>query len=269
MPLSELGQKWNPRQRLGAAAAGTLALLALFWLALRPPGFQSLPDLQAYDDVDAMKQRFYAYLLPIVEANNQRILQQRQRLQTIADTLAAGGEPSWLDRRWLGKLAREYELDEPDNSGNQQQSPVERVDTLLRRVDIVPPGLALAQAAKESGWGRSRFALQGNNLFGQWCYDPGCGLVPENRGADASHEVARFESVSESIRRYMNNLNTHRRYRALRDLRASLREQGRPITGPAIAPGLVSYSERREAYVSEVVDMMQQNRSLLEQVREI
>ena len=119
--------------------------------------------------------------------------------------------------------------------------------------------IALAQAAKESAWGISRFDRLGNNYFGQWCFVAGCGLVPEARNTGASHEVAAFKSVRESVRRYMNNINTHPAYADLRNRRASLRSEGNDISGLALAPALIRYSERGQEYVSELQAMIRGN----------
>lgn len=219
-----------------------------------------LPDLAAVEDVPTMKRTFFGFLQPIVVEENQRIRAQREDIETLQGRLAAGESLGWLERRRLRRLAEEYEVPwEPDN-------PATVLATLDRRVDIIPPDLALTQAAKESGWGRSRFALEGNNLFGQWCYEPGCGLVPSSRSAGEQHEVAAFDSVDEAIRRYMNNLNTHERYRAFREKRAELRASDRPLSGPALVPGLLGYSERGEVYLDELQAMMRQNRDLLDEV---
>ena len=128
--------------------------------------------------------------------------------------------------------------------------------------------LALVQAATESGWGRSRFALEGNNLFGHWCYEPGCGLVPARRNQGAAHEVAAFDSISESVSRYLHNLNTHAAYAPLRAIRARLRQQDEPPTAMALADGLVLYSERRDEYVDEIKSVIRVNRPIIARVRE-
>jgi Bax protein len=119
-------------------------------------------------------------------------------------------------------------------------------------VDPVPPSLALAQAAIESAWGTSRFAVQGNNLFGQWCYKKGCGLVPLQRNSDSHHEVAKFATVSESVESYIRNINTHRAYIDFRATRAQLRGAESPASGYQLAENLLEYSELREKYVHEV-----------------
>jgi Bax protein len=129
-------------------------------------------------------------------------------------------------------------------------------DDLLRRVDAIPASLALAQSANESAWGTSRFAKDGSNFFGQWCYDAGCGLVPSKRNAGASHEVAVFDSPEESVASYLLNLNTNRAYTELRSIRASLRARNKEISGEALAAGLRKYSERGDAYVKELRSMI-------------
>ncbi|WOJ94030.1 glucosaminidase domain-containing protein [Congregibacter variabilis] len=216
-----------------------------------------LPDFAAIEDVSLMKQSFYSYLYPIVAEENARILEQRDTVGTIREVFDTGQEPGWLQRRALKALAKEYEVEwERDNVAGVTKA-------LWRRVDVIPAELALVQAAKESGWGRSRFAVEVNNLFGHWCYEPGCGVVPNRRSAGAGHEVAAFDSVSESVRRYMNNLNTHDRYAPMRLLRQERRSQDQGVTGVALAPGLTAYSERGEPYVQEVISMIEQNKALL------
>jgi Bax protein len=130
---------------------------------------------------------------------------------------------------------------------------------LLHRVDILPPSLVLAQAATESGWGTSRFAREGNNLFGQRTYRPGNGIVPANRPDGETHEVKRFGTLFESVRSYMRNLNTHLAYRELRDLRAQLRRSGRPLSGALLADGLNAYSTRSSDYITDVRAIIRAN----------
>lgn len=223
---------------------------------------RKLPDFDAIEDISERKQAFFEFLAPIVEEENRRVLEQRERLLDLAGRLRAGGRLGWLDRRWLVQLAEEYGVDwEPD-------APVESVELLERRVDVVPVPLALVQAATESGWGRSRFATEANNLFGHWCYQPGCGLVPDRRNTGAGHEVAAFDSVAESVARYLRNLNTHAAYAPLRAIRARMRRNGETPTAMALADGLVRYSERREDYVDEIKSVIRINRPIIEKVRE-
>jgi Bax protein len=119
------------------------------------------------------------------------------------------------------------------------------------------------QAANESAWGRSRFARQGNNYFGQWCYRKGCGIVPARRVPGATHEVRRFASVAESVRAYMNNINRSSAYADFRNIRRSLRVQSKPLDAERLAYGLKSYSERGMAYVHVIRSMIRSNRVLI------
>ncbi|MFT7289462.1 MAG: Bax protein [Halieaceae bacterium] len=240
--------------RYGVLVTATFGVLILGGCIAR---LGELPDFASIKDAARMKQTFYDYLLPAVAQENARILEQRRELTVIRSRLAAGERPGWFQRRKLKALAEEYEVD-----WNRDELAL-IADRLWGRVDVIPEELTLVQAVKESGWGRSRFAVEGNNLFGQWCYEPGCGVVPKQRSAGATHEVEAFDSVSESIRRYMNNLNTHERYATLRRLRADRRRKDHALTGAALAPGLLGYSERGGPYVDEILSMMRQNRELL------
>lgn len=254
----------NPFQRVperfrttAYVLTGLLAVLFLWlWLGVERDEFGELPDFAAMEEnVAEMKSAFYAYLTPIVIHHNNAIREQRTRLEAIEQKVSQAASLSGGDQRWLNTLAEQYEL-----ASGEERTPEELLEGLLLRVDTVPLELALVQAAKESGWGRSRFAVEANNLFGQWCYVEGCGVVPSNRPAGATHEVEEFRSVSEAMRRYMNNLNTHESYGDFRRLRQQLRESGKPLTGMALANGLTLYSERREAYVEDIRGMMQQYR---------
>lgn len=216
--------------------------LATFALTSR----ESLPDFRAFDAGPERKQAFFDYMTPVIEASNQRILLLRERLRSLdPDNL------SRADQRWLDALSERYEV--------VAETPEERIRILLRRVDVVPVSLALAQAAKESAWGTSRFAREGNNLFGEWCFSKGCGIVPANRAPGRTHEVRAFRSPGESIDSYLMNLNTHPAYRELRLIRQSLRKQGSSILGRELAKGLSRYSERGDIYVTEVQNLIASN----------
>lgn len=220
----------------------------------------TLPDFDAFTDVSAMKQAFYVYMRPIVADQNKDILAQRTQLLALRAEFQAKQQLGWLARLKLRHLAAQYELDDPTMRIDA------RIDALLLRIDIVPADLAMVQAAKESGWGRSRFAVEYNNLFGQWCYKPGCGAVPKRRPEGENYEVAEFHSVSESVRRYMNNLNTHERYTEFRRLRALRRANGQPLEGVSLVAGLLGYSQRGQAYVDELLAMLTANDKLFMQV---
>lgn len=223
----------------------TAFVLGWFW---QPPA-NMVPDFTEVPAGEARKSAFFSYLTPLIRVENERVLSQREALKAVIER----GHAGWAERRWLRRLATEYELDGLDVEGPEDWG------LLLRRVDLVPPSMALAQAANESAWGTSRFARLGNNFFGQWCYQPGCGLVPNARNEGATHEVAAFRSPQISVRRYMNNINTHPAYRDLRSRRAAMRAEGQEITGLALIPALTRYSERGQAYVNELAAMIRSN----------
>ena len=157
-------------------------------------------------------------------------------------------------RDWLLELSKRYRLAQADFD-----QPQAWLDELLRRVDFIPTSLVLAQAANESAWGTSRFVREGNNLFGQWCFDPGCGIVPQQRRSGASHEVRQFATLRDAVRSYFFNLNTNFSYHPFRELRQEMRAQGRKLDSMVLAFGLNRYSERGRSYVDELQIMIVQN----------
>jgi len=219
----------------------------------RGPGTEPLPPFHEIEQVSEKKARFFAYLTPVIRAENERIRAQRERLLEIVHAYRDGEEPGWLDRRFLDDLAAEYRLD------TEALDLAQTLDRLVARVDVIPRSLVLVQAAKESGWGSSRFARRANNLFGQWCFEPGCGVVPANRPEGRRHEVQSFDTVRDAVASYVRNLNTHRSYAELREVRAELRAEDVPLSGVRLATGLDRYSERGEVYVREVQSMIRQN----------
>ncbi|WP_150909768.1 glucosaminidase domain-containing protein [Marinobacter halotolerans] len=207
-----------------------------------------LPDFASYEDVNQKKDAFFSFLYPRIVLANSRILIERQYLETLSrkETLSNS------ETDWLAQQAERLRVDEEPGSD-------EMFRRLSSRLDIIPPSLIMAQAANESAWGTSRFALQGNNLFGQWCFSKGCGIVPKGREEGKSHEVADFASPYRSIRSYIQNLNRHPSYQLVRDLRKKARENGRLPSGSTLAAGLISYSERGEEYIEEIRDMISFN----------
>ena len=214
--------------------------------------FPSLPDFNMYARADRRKAAFIDYLTPIIEYQNEKVLKDRTRLVNITRRIVNGDFITDRDLLWVQELADKYDVAWLDTHMDQVMV------QLARRVDIIPVALAVVQAAKESSWGRSRYALEANNLFGQWCYDEGCGVVPGDRTPGSFHEVRRFPTVNDAARSYIHNLNTHPRYKNLRKIREGLRVQNKKITGSALANGLHYYSERRQAYVDEVKAMIEQ-----------
>ena len=213
----------------------------------------NLPDFRPLE-TQARKAEFFAFLDPIVADVTADIRAERSFILETADRLETRASISWQTRRKLGRIAQYYEVEIEDADLKTEVLPA-----LQRRVDIVPRSLVFVQAAKESGWGTSRFAREGNNLFGQRCYSVGCGIAPAGLQTGARFGVARFDTVGASVTSYVRNLNTHPQYEDFRRLRESLRESDAPLTGTALADSLIHYSERGEAYVAEIKSLIRQN----------
>lgn len=233
--------KFRPRVRCLAL----IAIMVLF--AARVP---ASPDFSKYESVDKRQKAFFSYFLPLVRERNSEILATREKLSKWQD------DPDSLDgrdREDVQAVAADYGIEDftPDSSGDWKR--------LLRRVDVIPPSLALAQAANESAWGTSGFAREGNNFFGEWCFEKGCGLVPEERPPGKDYEVEVFSSAEDSLDAYMRNLNRHSAYSKLRRIREDLRSRGEPVTGMALARGLDEYSAQGDDYVEFLRTLISNN----------
>ena len=192
---------------------------------------------------DAQKQSFIKLVLPLILAANDELLQRREAVKV---SIKAN------DRNKLDQWAVLYRLD------SENFDDFELAERLLRRVDTIPVAVALAQAAVESGWGTSRFAQQGNALFGQWAWTESAGMRP----LAASNEravVRSFGSLLESVRAYMHNLNTHQNYERFRDARYQLKPQPKAVKASRLATYLDSYAEIGQAYVKKLLAVMSSN----------
>ncbi|USD34047.1 glucosaminidase domain-containing protein [Vibrio coralliilyticus] len=220
------------------------------------------PDFSAITDVKAKKQAFFDYLRPGIAFENQRILDERKRLNKIQARLQAG-QLSSNDTNHAKRLGELYNVELEPFGINQQW-----LDQMFHRVDVIPEALVLVQGANESAWGTSRFAIQANNYFGQWCYSTGCGLVPMARGEGMTHEVAKFSSVQQSIQGYFMNVNRNLAYEDLREIRYQRHLSGESLTDTdaaiALTNGLLKYSERGEAYVKDLQAMIRHNQAFWE-----
>ena len=212
-----------------------------------------LPDFAAISDVKSKKRKFFNFLLPMIRESNSTILDQRTLLLEIRGLLENDAELTESIIGFIGRLSSRYQV-EPNNDLLIQLS------ELLVKVDVVPESLVMAQAANESGWGTSRFAQQANNLFGVWCFTPGCGITPLSRSEGLTHEVARYDSVNESINAYIHTLNTNPAYVYLRQIRAESRAEANILNGLALAEGLTKYSERGSDYVKEIQQLIRVNK---------
>lgn len=208
----------------------------------------SLPhDISQIRRAQDRKAVFLRYMLPYVLEANSYVQQQRTRMLSLQPKVEMGQRLGEEEAMWLNALYEEYHVKPGDFA------------TLSLRVDTVPVSLALAQAAVESGWGRSRFAQEGNAPFGQWTTKDHAGMVPKDRKEGMTHKVRSFESLYKSAESYLRNLNTHRAYKGLRELRASFRRDNAPVDSRAIAGTLLKYSEKGMAYVDLLRDIIEKN----------
>ncbi len=222
------------------------------------------PGIAAKLTVDQKKEAFYRFLLPLALHANEMVLDRRQRMTAMAETLTNGQALGPEDFEWLqGAAALLRIVDDEEAEGLLPSDRVRLLEILaeaLQRLDVIPPGLVLGQAAYESGYGTSRFATQGNALFGQWTFG-GDGMVPEHqRGELGDHRIASFDWPFDSVRGYFLNLSSHPAYEGFRQLRARLRSEGRELSSLALADGLVSYSERGQEYVDTLKGIIRVNR---------
>lgn len=245
---------WIPRKWVVALLLLVLPV-ALAW-AEAPGQLEKLelelPDMASIDDVATKKQVFFEFLNPIIQRVNQRIVAERIWLLQMQTDLAQGEIAAPWQASYLAQLGRDYEVEETPGSDAY-------FELMLNRVDIIPASLVLAQAANESAWGTSRFAMEGNNLFGQWCFAEGCGLVPAGRPEGENYEVKVFSDVAESVAAYFQNVNTHPPYRELRNIRSELRYLGEPVSALMLVWGLEGYSIRGEEYIRELTEMITHN----------
>ncbi|WP_457592308.1 glucosaminidase domain-containing protein [Hydrogenimonas sp.] len=185
---------------------------------------------------------------------DEEIMKERKRLLTLIDELSKG-PISRKESAWLRQLALKYKVlkDKTDIL-----TP-DKLRELVRRVDIVPPSIVLAQGAVESGWGTSRFAVEGNALFGQWSFSDKALRPKEQRTHLGNYGLATFKTPLESIRSYLLNLNTHPAYRAFRTLRAQMRAHHLPLRGEELVHTLEHYSERRQEYIDDLNRVIRAN----------
>ena len=219
---------------------------------------ETLPgNLGAVQQVADRKSLFIRIVLPLILHRNAVVHEQRRRLQRLEGLETAALPP--VDRDWLVRVAQLHRVLRPGD-GVSHLTLAARAQ-LLNRVDVVPVSLALAQAAAESGWGTSRFAQQGNALFGQWTWDVGAGLVPTDRGEGRAHAVRAFPQLAGSVRAYVGNLNISQHYTGFRATRAALRRGGPPDRqwGHILAGQLGAYSEEGADYIEKIRSIIRVN----------
>ena len=210
---------------------------------VKPIALTLLPaEIKMIESVKKRKEFFIQIVLPLILEENKNIKLDRKRLFSIINK----SNNTKSEKQWLEKKYKQYGIPSRDLS------------ILKRRMDIVPVSLALAQAAKETGWGTSRFAQQGNALFGQWTWS-GEGLKPKDAEKNEGHKVMKFNVLQASVRAYQRNINTHSSYEDFRLARAKLRDLGQPLDSMILSNYLDKYAETGNEYVEVLQKIIQQN----------
>ena len=210
---------------------------------VKPVALTWLPyEIKKIENTKKRKELFLQIVLPLVLEENNKIKLDRLKLFSIINK----SNNTELEKRWLNKKYKQYGVNSKDLS------------MLKIRMDEIPISLALAQAAKETGWGTSRFALEGNALFGQWTWS-GEGLKPKDSDSSEGHKVMKFNILQASVRAYQRNLNTHKSYKDFRKARAELRSQGKELDSMILSKYLDKYAETGKRYVETIQKIIEQN----------
>ena len=210
---------------------------------VKPVALTLLPnEIKMIESTSKRKEFFIQIVLPLILKENSNIKIDRKRLFSIINK----SNNTSLEKKWLEKKYKQYGVPSKDLS------------TLKIRMDEIPVSLALAQAAKETGWGTSRFAQEGNALFGQWTWS-GEGLKPKDADKNEGHKVMRFNVLQASVRAYQRNLNTHSTYKGFREERAKLRDEGKPLDSMRLSEFLNKYAETGNQYVEVLQKIIKQN----------
>ena len=211
---------------------------------VKPIYFTQFPrDLDALQSTKLKKETFIKIVLPLIVAENERILADRKKLLIIGEKKFTTD----LEKQWLRQKLLEYKVKKGD------------LEELANRMDIIPTSIALAQAAKESGWGTSRFALEGNAIFGQWTWS-GQGIAPLDRESNKNHKILKFPILRASVKAYQNNLNTHKSYSKFRNKRSVLRDKNKKIRGLELTETLNNYAQTGSEYTKILNQIIKQNR---------
>tara|TARA_B100001121_G_scaffold308303_1_gene331960 strand:- start:530 stop:1483 length:954 start_codon:yes stop_codon:yes gene_type:complete len=210
---------------------------------VKPVALTLLPnEIKKIENSKKRKEFFIQIVLPLILKENNNIRLDRKRLFSIINK----SNNTNLEKKWLEKKYKQYGVPSKDLS------------VLKIRMDEVPVSLALAQAAKETGWGTSRFAQEGNALFGQWTWS-GEGLKPKDSDKNEGHKVMKFNVLQASVRAYQRNLNTHSSYKAFRKARAKLRDEGKSLDSLILSKFLDEYAQTGEKYVEVLQQIIKQN----------
>ena len=210
---------------------------------VKPIRLPLLPkEIKNIENIKKRKDLFIQIILPLIIKENNNIKLDRKKLFSILNK----NKNTKAQKIWLDSKFKQYGVVNKDLS------------TLKIRMDEVPISMAIAQAAKETGWGTSRFAQEGNALFGQWTWS-GEGIKPSDADDDSTHKVMRFKILQASVKAYQRNLNTHSSYKGFRSTRAELRDEGKKLDSLILSKHLDKYAETGKEYVKILQQIIRQN----------
>lgn len=220
------------------------------------PSYIQADEITTTKNIPQTHREFLARFLPEIHKANNSILKQRNKVLDLLDTLEIKDRLSGPNMEELNRLLQYYRLEPlPSDPQPASEQIAASIHKLLKRADIIPVKLVMAQAIIESGWGSSEFAKEGNNYFGVHCYTEGCGVKPS--GVDsAKFYVKAYPTEMAGIKDYLWILNTGYAYKELRNIRQELRKKGKAIDALSLARGLESYSIKGEAYVDLVSNII-------------
>jgi Bax protein len=210
---------------------------------VKPISLTSLPnEIKKIESTQKRKNLFIQIILPLIIKENNNIKVDRKKLFSILNK----SKNTKVEKAWLNSKFKQYGVVNKD------------LPTLKIRMDEVPVSMAIAQAAKETGWGTSRFAREGNALFGQWTWS-GEGIKPSGADNESTHKVMKFKILQASVRAYQRNLNTHSSYKEFRSARAELRDEGKKLDSLGLSEYLDKYAETGKEYVRVLQQIIKQN----------
>ena len=210
---------------------------------VKPISIDLLPkEMKSIENIKKKKELFIRIILPLIIEENNNIILDRKRLFAILNK----NNNTKSEKKWLNKKFKQYGVVNKD------------LTTLKIRMDVIPVSMAIAQAAKETGWGTSRFALEGNALFGQWTWSKK-GMKPANASKETTHKVMKFNVLQASVRAYQRNLNTHSGYKSFREARAIQRDNNGKLNSIELVKYLDKYAETGEEYILILIKIIEQN----------
>jgi len=230
----------------------TSFLVSIFLISLVSLNAKGLPkEYYKIKDIKQSKQYFFDYMYQLIKNENINILNERALVQRLLSSNLLAIDFNSQAFKQLLEIKKKYRV-----------SNLYSINEYNKKIDIVPPAMAIAQGAVESGWGKSRFIKEANNIFGHWTYNPKIGMMPEQRAPGATHFIRVFKTMQDSISAYMLNLNRNRAYKEFQDKRYELRQKGIKPDGLILSQTMLKYSGIGHDYLGILKQVINKNKLL-------